>query len=180
MSRSTPIIRQLAAHEFDEAYHIVVDAAAWLEEQHLPCWLIPVELYQQHQIAGKNYGLFDAGKLCGVVTISTEIPVHWGPSITHLSCVWVSTVARIRTVPKSYGQQLMAFVELYAQQIQRVALYLDCYYGNGKLPQYYRQLGYEWVERKSFIFDDGSVHDSVLFRKLLRIGVLEDSQVTGN
>ena len=125
MSRSTSIIRQLAAHEFDETYHIVVDAAAWLQEQHLPSWLIPAELYQQHQIAGRNYGLFDASKLCGVVTISTEIPVHWGSSISHPSCVWVSTVARIRTGPKSYGQQLMAFVELYAQQIQRVTLYME-------------------------------------------------------
>jgi len=172
------IIRQLAAHEFEDAYRIVVDAAAWLQEQRLPWWLISAELYQEHQIAGRNYGIFDAGNLCGVVTISTEIPVHWGSSITHPSCVWVSTVARIRTVSKPYGQQLMAFVEQYARHIQRMALYLDCYYGTGKLPQYYQQLGYEWVERKSFSFADGSVHDSVLFRKLLRMP--EDVQVDLN
>jgi hypothetical protein len=73
MTIPSAIIRQLAAHEFEDAYRIVVEAAAWLQEQRLPWWLISAELYQQHQLAGMNYGIFDGGKLCAPRFPSTGV-----------------------------------------------------------------------------------------------------------
>ena len=46
------------------------------------------------------------------------------------------------------------------------AIYLDCFYGEGALPEFYTSLGYEQIARKEIEFPCGTF-DSVLMRKAL-------------
>lgn len=159
--------RSLSFAEFDSAYGLVTAADAWLRERHLPAYLVPPEKYAARQKAGENFGLFDQGILRAVVTLGEGMPDDWAALIVYRPFLWLSTLASDRRAQAPYGRDLMRFAEDYARSGGNRAVYLDCYVGNGKLPEYYLHLGYKWIERKLLIFNDGTTHDSVLMCKTL-------------
>lgn len=160
--------KQLSLDDFHASYALVKEASEWLRLRHFPHWLIPHESYYRRQVNGENYGLFVDKVLRAVVTLTNDHPNIWSPSIKHQDFLWLATLASTREVPKAqFGITLLPFAEQYAASQHRSAIYLDCYYGNGKLPLYYEQCGYKLLERKLIIFEDGSKHDSVLMVKEL-------------
>lgn len=133
-----------------------------------PNWLVPYESYYQRHLNGENYGLFVDKVLRAVVTLTNDHPNIWHQSIKHKDFIWLATLASTREVSKvQYGKTLVQFAEQYAASQDKSAIYLDCYYDNGKLPLYYEQCGYTVLERKMIVFEDGSKHDSVLMVKEL-------------
>lgn len=160
--------RQLTPAELNAAYQIAMDAAAWLEERQLPAWRVPYAIYAHRQHAGENHGLFVEGRLRAVVTLATAIPDAWAELVIHRRVTWLATLASIREPGGQHdGQALVGYAEQHARARSSDAIYLDCYYGDGRLPRYYERLGYVWLERKQLVFDDGSCHDSVLMRNVL-------------
>ena len=160
--------KQLSPDDFHEAYALVREAFEWLNLKHLPNWLVPYESYYKRHVNGENYGLFVDKALCAVVTLTNDYPKIWHPSIRHQDFIWLATLASTREISNvQYGKTVVQFSEQYAASQDKSAMYLDCYYGNGKLPLYYEQCGYKLLERKMIIFEDGSKHDSVLMVKEL-------------
>lgn len=141
---STIRFQQLALADFDAAYALVIASVMWLHNQRLPSWLMPKDVYYQRHADGDNYGLFDNDTLCAVVTLTTYHPNDWKQVISHQHFTWLATLASLRTQSRNqYGLRLMQFAEHHTLSEHKSAIYLDCYYGNGRLPQYYQQLGYE-------------------------------------
>jgi GNAT superfamily N-acetyltransferase len=160
--------KQLSADDFNEAYALVKEAFEWLKLKQLPNWLVPYQSYYTRHVNSENYGLFVDKVLCAVVTLTDDYPEVWRQSIKHRDFIWLATLASARQVSKApYGKILVQFAEQYAVSLGKSAIYLDCYYGNGKLPLYYEQCGYELLERKMIVFEDGSKNDSVLMVKEL-------------
>jgi GNAT superfamily N-acetyltransferase len=160
--------RQLSLDDFNEAYALVKGAFEWLQVMHLPHWLVPYESYYQRQANSENYGLFVDTVLRAVVTLTDSYPDVWRQSIKHQDFIWLASLASVRAVSKiQYGKILVQFAEQYSASQGKSAIYLDCYYSNGKLPLYYEQCGYKLLERKIIVFKDGSKHDSVLMVKEL-------------
>jgi len=165
------IFRQLDERDFDTAYDIVADATRWLQGRALPAWLIPRDVYYARQIAGDNFGLFVGVELCAVVTLTTYCPDDWAHYFVPHDYYWLASLAsKPAHQGQRYGQRGLQHAEQHAMMQNKVAIYLDCYFSDGKLPRYYQQQGYSWLARKDLIFADGSRHDSVLMRKMLVSG----------
>jgi GNAT superfamily N-acetyltransferase len=160
--------KQLSADDFNEAYALVKKAFEWLTSKRLPHWLVPHQNYYRRQAKGENYGLFSDNVLRAVVTLTDDYPTIWSQSIRHQDFIWLATLASARDVANvQYGKILVRFAEQYVASQGISAIYLDCYYSNGKLPLYYEQCGYQLLERRMIVFDDESKHDSVLMVKEL-------------
>jgi GNAT superfamily N-acetyltransferase len=162
--------KQLAADDFNEAYALVKEAFEWLTLKQFPNWLVPHQSYFRRHANGENYGLFVDNVLRAVVTLTDDYPTIWRQSIQHQDFIWLATLASARDAANvHYGKILVRFAEQYVASQGKPAIYLDCYYGNGKLPLYYEQCGYELLERKMVVFDDESRHDSALMVKELNL-----------
>jgi GNAT superfamily N-acetyltransferase len=158
--------RRLVPAEFDAAYTIVREAAIWLRERDLPTWLVPDDIYQQRHMRGENYGLFMGDELRAVVTLTRYRPRSWAEYLPETEFIWLATLASQRQYKgQNLGRALLAHAEAFVQQQGIQSIYLDCYYSRGLLPHYYDQAGYHWIARQDLIFEDGSVHDSVLMYK---------------
>jgi GNAT superfamily N-acetyltransferase len=162
--------RRLAAAELETAYAIGREVAVWLRERDLPTWLVPLDIYQQRQERGENYGLLLDNLLCAVVTLTRYRPTSWAEYLPNTSFIWLATLASKRQFKgHDLGRLLLAEAERFVQQQGEQSIYLDCYYSRGLLPHYYAQVGYQWIARKDLVFDDGSVHDSVLMSKMVTL-----------
>jgi GNAT superfamily N-acetyltransferase len=160
--------KQLSADDFNEAYALVKEAFEWLKSKQFPHWLVPRQSYYTRHANGENYGLLIDSVLRAVVTLTNDYPAIWSRSIKHQDFIWLATLASARDVANvQYGKILVQFAEQYVASQGTSAIYLDCYYSNGKLPLYYEQCGYQLLERRMIVFDDESRHDSVLMVKEL-------------
>ena len=160
--------RQLTGAEFEAAYTIVREAATWLHERDLPAWLVPPNVYRQRHMCGENYGLLIGAQLCAVVTLTRYRPESWAEYLPETEFIWLATLASQRkSKGQNLGRALLAHAEAFVRQQGIHSIYLDCYYSRGRLPHYYEQAGYRWIARQDLIFEDGSMHDSVLMCKTL-------------
>jgi GNAT superfamily N-acetyltransferase len=169
MLMSDILFRRLNAEEFAPTYAIVQEAARWLCQRGLPNWLVPPEVYQQRHTRGENYGVFFTETLRAVVTLTRQQPVSWAEYIPkEEDFIWLGTLAVPRQFRgQNWGQITLAQAEAWSAQQGISWIYLDCYYSGGVLPRYYQQAGYQWLARKEFLFEDGSLHDSVLMKKII-------------
>ncbi|HJZ49180.1 MAG TPA: GNAT family N-acetyltransferase [Roseiflexaceae bacterium] len=166
----TITFRRLAPTELEAAYAIVREVARWLQHSDLPAWLVPLDIYEQRQHQGENYGLLVDDLLCAVVTLTCYRPTSWAEYLPDTNFIWLATLASKRQFKGHHlGRLLLAQAERFVQQQGIQSIYLDCYYSRGLLPHYYEQLGYNWIVRKDLLFDDGSVHDSVLMSKMVTL-----------
>ncbi len=162
--------RRLHEDDFDSAYAILVEVTEWLLSKGVRQWMQPIsrELYAQRQTDGENYGLFINDTLAAVVSLLNLRPDYWADELPDGdSFMWMATLASSR---KFKGQKLGELILSEAEQFLVLegvpALYLDCIYGQGALPEFYTSLGYRQVARKNITFPHGTF-DSVLMRKKL-------------
>ena len=160
-----PNFRKILPEKFLSAYSIVYDSALWLKNNEFPCYLVPEESYYERTVAGENFGLYLDSSLCAVVSLTHDFPVAWETYISHKDILWLASLASLRNDEhKGYGKALVHKVHQYAALKQIAAIYLDCYFGDGRLPLYYEKLGYEALHRMDLIFEDNTRHDSILMR----------------
>jgi GNAT superfamily N-acetyltransferase len=161
--------RLLTRAESAAAYNIVKQAVNRLLIRHLPAWLVPYQTYAQRQANGENYGVFLDQQLGAVVTLSASYhPQDWAEYVPETDVIWLGTLCVADQFRgQGLGRDTLMQAEAFLRAQGRQAVWLDCYYGNGFLPAYYQAFGYTWIARKALIFEDGSLHDSVLMSKNL-------------
>ncbi len=161
--------RRLKADEFESAYAILAEVTAWLLSKGVRQWLqtFPREMYAERHTRGENYGLFVHGELAAVVSLLDERPDYWDAELPEGGIRWLATLAAARKFSgQKLGELAMSEAEHFLAQEGVDDVYLDCVYGNGRLPQFYASLGYKDVARKELVFPWGTF-DSVLMRKRL-------------
>lgn len=165
---NTLCFRRLTFVELEAGYAIVREATEWLLTQNLPAWLVPHDVYRRRHALGENYGLLVDNQLRVVVTLTTYHPEDWAAYLPTTNFVWLATLAATRQFKgQRLGRVALELAELIVRCAGTPSIYLDCYYSKGLLPGYYMRSGYQWLARKDLIFEDGSIHDSVLMCKTL-------------
>jgi ribosomal protein S18 acetylase RimI-like enzyme len=161
------VTHPLICAEADAAYAIIVEAAQWLQARGLPSWCMPRVLFESRLEQGSFYGAYVGQELAGVMSLINEYrPTPWSDLLPQSRFLWFSslTVAR-RFAGQGVGTFLLNAADQIARQKSFEHLILDCYYGDGELPAYYKRHGYIWIERRVNIYDDGIEHDDVLMYK---------------
>lgn len=163
------LFRRLEPEELDAAYAIIVEVTEWLLDKGVRQWLapLPLDVYRQRHERGQNYGLLIDDELAAVVSLLTDRPIYWDEYLPETAFAWLSTLASSRRY-KGYGLGPVTLTEAEASLARDGigAVYLDCLYGAGHLPQFYESVGYEQVARKVITFLHGD-YDSVLMCKSL-------------
>ncbi len=161
--------RVLTQSDLVVAYNIVIQSVTRLIRKQLPAWLVPYALYENRHVCRENYGLFLNQQLVVVVTLSASYhPPDWTEYLPETDSIWLSSLCVAdRYQGQGLGLYTLMQAEAFLRDQRQQAVWLDCYYRNGFLPNYYQAHGYTWVARKEFIFKDGSLHDSVLMFKTL-------------
>jgi GNAT superfamily N-acetyltransferase len=164
------VFRKLFPDEFRDAYAIVRQASDWLKSKGYQHWLVPAQEYRQRHATGENYGLLVSDLLVAVVSLGRRRPRAWQEYLPSTESVWLGTLSTaIEFKGRNLGLVTLNQAEAFLRRQGVNEIYLDCYYDTGFLPRYYELAGYEWIARKGLIFADGSVHDSVLMYKKLRV-----------
>ena len=161
--------RRLKVEELSAAYEIIWEVTEWLLSKGVRQWLtpIPLDIYHQRQVDGDNYGLFVDDELGAVVSLLDERPDYWSVYLPDTPFKWLATLASARKFKgRGLGQQTIVEAEFHLAVQGCAEIYLDCFYGNGILPQFYDSLGYQLVTRRDLDFPAGTF-DSVLMRKRL-------------
>ena len=156
------IFRNINDSELDQAYNIVCETVEWLQSKNIKQWIgpIPFEIYKKRQIKKENYGLFHDGILKVVVSIVFESISMWNDKIGSDKNWWIHTLATSNQYRgKKFGRILIqkAIKYLVAQNIEN--FYLDCMYGNGFLPNFYRWLGFQQILSRKIAIEKGSLPD---------------------
>ena len=165
----TYIFRRLHDDEVDAGLAIITEVTEWLASKGVRQWVAPLprEIYIQRQEQGENYGLLVDGELAAVVSLMDFRPDYWSDYLPKAPYKWMATLASSR---RFKGQRLGELAISEAEHFLSVdgvpAIYLDCVYGQGTLPEFYTWLGYQAVARKDLEFPWGTF-DSMLMRKTL-------------
>ncbi len=166
----TYLFRRLHDQELDEGYAIIVEVTNWLLSRGIRQWLqpFPPEMYHERQERGENYGLLVDDELAAVVSLIDYRPEYWSEHLPKTRYKWLATLASSRKFKgQKLGELTMSEAEQFLAKEGLPAIYLDCIYGDGVLPQFYTSLGYQLVDRKEIAFPGGGTFDSVLMRKRL-------------
>ena len=164
------IFRRLHDDEVDAALAIITEVTDWLATKGVRQWSepLPRDVYEQRQEHGENYGLLVDQELAAVVSLIEFRPDYWSEYLPKTPFKWMATLASSR---KFKGQKLGELAISEAEHFVTVeglpAIYLDCVYGQGTLPEFYPWLGYQAVARKDLTFAWGTF-DSMLMRKSLK------------
>ncbi|HVU12697.1 MAG TPA: GNAT family N-acetyltransferase [Phototrophicaceae bacterium] len=166
----TYAFRRLNEDDFDSAYAILVEVTDWLLSKGVRQWMqpIPRDLYAQRQLEGENYGLLINDALAAVISLLHLRPDYWADELPNEdSYRWMATLASSRQFKgQKLGELILSEAEQFLINEGVPALYLDCIYGQGALPEFYTSLGYRQIARKNIEFPHGTF-DSVLMRKKL-------------
>jgi GNAT superfamily N-acetyltransferase len=172
----TPLITfcRLTLAEFDAAYSIVCEATHWLLDKGIQQWLkpYPAKLYRERHEKGHNYGLFVGDELAVVVSLIggyASKPAEWREFLPESSVMWLATLAsNPRFKGHNLGEVTLREAESYLLQQGHTQVWLDCFYGQGFLPNFYQTHGYQPVARKLLDSPHGP-YDSVLMMKTLNL-----------
>lgn len=163
---SSLVFRRLDDREVDAAVAILAAASDWLLARGIRQWTTayPRELYQKLQDRKENFGLFEAGRLVAIVTL-TDAPPEWETELASEDVRWISKLA---VAPDCHGRGLGRFMMEHALRLLRrqgaTRAWLDC--RNGPLVAFYESLGFERVTGKVIDFPDLSL-DVVLMKNQL-------------
>lgn len=141
--------RKLDAKDFDDAYGLLVAVTDWLNSRGIRQWRSPIprHIYRARHDRGENHGLFVDGKLAAVLSLSVVIPERWHRFVPEGSYRWLATMATARNVHgRRVGEVALDVAEKWAAAEGIEWMYLDCSEGNGFLPRYYGNAGYERLE----------------------------------
>src|SRR4030042_1853638 len=170
MTMQSGYLRKLKEEEFNQAYHIYLDAFEWLKVKGVRQWLVPISrtTYQEQQFRGENFGYFISGELCAIVSLSNMTSKYWATQLGEVSRWWISMLA----VEASYygmgiGYEVVKSVEEYVRVLNVEEIFLDCVDEKGFLPRYYGSLGYSIIARQEITYPSGNTFPMVLMRKEL-------------
>ncbi|WP_089944502.1 GNAT family N-acetyltransferase [Candidatus Entotheonella palauensis] len=140
------MIRQLALADFEDAYRILLDVAAWLRIKGIKQWETPLPkpVYTTWLSQGLCYGYFVDGRLAAVFTIRTSDLSEWGIPTAH-PVNWLSTMAVSRSFAgHRIGGQILSWILSHIEK----PLFLDCFDYDDVLPKFYRANDFREVRRK--------------------------------
>jgi GNAT superfamily N-acetyltransferase len=161
-------LRRLRPDEVDLGHGILVGAADWLTARGIRQWTADYskDQYLASQEKGWNFALEYDGQVAAILTLSRELPPHWGQHFAAPVC-WLSKVA---TAPAFRGRGLgrlavlKAIGHAYDQEVEQLCL--DCVHGSGFLVDFYRGMGFRPIDRQHVEFSTG-VFDMVLMELIL-------------
>jgi GNAT superfamily N-acetyltransferase len=166
--QNTFTLQKLKRGETETAYALLVESTAWLKSLELPHWQMPKEVFEARFQEGCFYGAFADTELVGVVSLSVMYrPLPW-EDLLPPRYMWLSGLHVARNhAGLGVGSFLLQEADDVARSRNLEHIFLECYFGNSKLPAYYGKHGYKWLERRTVTFDDGVPHDDVLMQKHL-------------
>lgn len=150
-SADAPAFRQLGPEHFDEAHAIVVEVTDWLNGKGIKQWSrpVPADIYRERHERGENHGLLVDGRLAVVMSLSQTVPDRWPDFAPPEPFRWLGTMAVSRSAGNpGLGPAALAAAEEDLRARGIAAVYLDCVRGNGFLPSFYRDNGYEELEAR--------------------------------
>ncbi|MBI1256286.1 MAG: GNAT family N-acetyltransferase [Chloroflexi bacterium] len=163
------VFRRLHDNEADAGLAIISEVTEWLASKGVRQWAAPLprEIYIERQEHDENYGLLLDGELAAVVSLMEFRPDYWEEYLPKTPYRWLATLASSRRFKgQRLGELAISEAEHYLAVEGVPAIYLDCVYGEGTLPEFYTWLGYQAVARKDLEFPWGTF-DSMLMRKTL-------------
>jgi GNAT superfamily N-acetyltransferase len=138
--------RKLKPHELEDGYAVLMEAYEWLNARGSNQWPepLPLEKYRRWHKRGLNYGFFFNGILSNVLSLVAEIDHRWHDFMPDACVMWIRAVAGSdKHRGRGFGKlAIQAAVEKLVNNKQ-IPIYLHCYKGNGFLPKYYTNLGFE-------------------------------------
>src|SRR5690606_30747367 len=143
----------LRDEHFEAAHALVVEVTDWLNAKGIRQWPrpVPAEAYRGRHERGENFGLFDGDELLAVVTLNATVPDRWPELAPTEPFLWLGTLATaVRHKHRDLGPAMMAHAEAWAHEQGIARIYLDCVEGNGFLPGFYRALGYEHLDQRTW------------------------------
>jgi hypothetical protein len=143
--------RQIGPEHFEAAHAIVVEVTDWLNGKGIKQWSRPVpeDIYRERHDRGENHGLFVEGRLAVVMSLSQAVPDRWPGFAPPEPFRWLGTMAVSRANDTAgHGPNALAAAEDYLRTRGIAAVYLDCVRGNGFLPRFYSENGYEELEAR--------------------------------
>jgi ribosomal protein S18 acetylase RimI-like enzyme len=158
----------LTDNEVNDGYSLVCETSEWLQSRGLPNWKMTYDVFTARIKAKCLHGAFVREELVGIISLmDSHYPEHWLDYLPQEKFLWLSTlhVSR-RFAGRGVGEFLVSMSDNVARKNNIHWILLDRYYGNGKLPSYYEQLGYKWIDRRVTIFENCK-HDNVLLHKQL-------------
>ena len=161
--------RQLKNEELDAAYAVICDAVDWLLSKGIRQWTVPLPrgVWEQRQHNGENYALVCQGELAVVLSLLHEDHPYWKDELGGGKHWWLSTVTTTLTYRgQQLGRRAIAEAETFLRDKAVKELYVDCVYGSGFLPKYYKSLDFTLVARKDIEYPLGTF-DMVLMRRKL-------------
>ena len=153
---------------------IIVEVTEWLLSKGMRQWLrrSRAKSTRSGRNSGENYGLLVDGELAAVVSLIDFRPDYWAEYLPEDAVQMAGdagVLARIqRAEARRTGDERSRAI---SRRRGLPAIYLDCVYGQGVLPEFYAALGYDQVARKELDFPAGTF-DSVLMRKSAELAEL--------
>ena len=97
----------------------------------------------------ENYGLYDNGLLAIVSLMKNYVPEGWKEEIKSKNFVWLTSLfVKLSMKRKNIGSIIIEKIYNWAKNEKINEIYLDCYYGNGFLENYYTLFGYKRIVKK--------------------------------
>jgi ribosomal protein S18 acetylase RimI-like enzyme len=168
MTMQSGYLRRLQEEEFDQAYHIYLDAFEWLKVKVVRQWLVPITrtTYQERQLRGENFGYFKSGELCAIVSLANMPTKYWATQLGEVSRWWIDTLAVAASHRRmGIGREVVRAVEGCVRALNGEEVFLDCVDEKRFLPRYYGSLGYSVVARQEITYASGNIFPMVLMRK---------------
>jgi ribosomal protein S18 acetylase RimI-like enzyme len=123
---------------------------------------MPLEVYEQRQLRGENFGYFVGDALAVIVSLARQESADWREETGGQTHWWLKTLATAEEFHgRRLGEQTVAACEMWLRERGEKKLLLDCA-DAGFLPHFYTRLGFQVVARKSIAYPSGDASAMVL------------------
>lgn len=145
----------------DESFALLRRVGAWIRSQgrRQRIGSISEATYQQWQAERANYVVLDGTQIVGLLTLRRETLEQW-PHFAELGSVWMLRALATDPQHRQRGIGKYAVTEALKRHGGTESTYLDCV--SEFLPDYYRQLGFEPLDRQRRVDPDGEIYDITL------------------
>jgi GNAT superfamily N-acetyltransferase len=145
-------VRHAKAEDIETVESILEEARAWLHGRRVRQWLLP---YPKSELVkdiarGEVYLAWIGNEPAGTMTLQPSDEVIWGEASDDALYIHRLAVRR-KFAGREVGWQLLSWAEEAAASAGKCFLRLDCWGGNRRLCEYYRETGFEsrgerWIE----------------------------------
>lgn len=149
---SSIVFRQTNSNEFETAYRVICETFDWLKEKNIKQWTEPYPKpeYERRQLNGENYAFFADEAIAVVLSIICDYADNWLEEIKiNKKIYWLCTIATSNQHRgREFGRRAITEAVNLMKSRNVNQLYLDCVWENGFLPEYYKSLGFQLINRK--------------------------------